>query len=480
MSHRQLLAKRIGLVALTNLLVEANSLIMLPLLTKNLPISEYGVWVQISVTIGLVPAVALLGLPYSMVRFLPSAKGQENIREIFYSMAGIIALAGLAASALIYLLAEPIAYALFDGRLIIVQYLSILVFLECMISIPFTYFRSVQQIKMYSAFNFSKVFFSLLMVIYFVLSGKGIVGAVIGLLLADTLILLTMISFVVSDLGISFPKFKNIKEYLAYGVPTIPGNLSSWIVNSSNRYVIGLFMGTTFVGYFSPGYTLGNMINLFVTPLSFILPAALSKHYDEHETEEVSAILGFSLKFFLALGIPAAFGLSLLSRSLLELLATPEIAAQGYLVTPLIALSALSFGAYAIVAQIIILEKKTMLTGSIWVVAASLNLVLNVLLIPQIGIYGAAITTLLAFAFALCATAYYARKYLEIHFDFIFLLKSFLASVIMSLFLISVRHSGSWSLIITVCLAAMIYFITLFLLKGISKQEIDFFKKLLT
>lgn len=61
MSQRQLLAKRIGLVAITNLLVELNSLIMLPLLTKNLAASEYGVWIQISVTIGLVPAIALLG-----------------------------------------------------------------------------------------------------------------------------------------------------------------------------------------------------------------------------------------------------------------------------------------------------------------------------------------------------------------------------------------------------------------------------------
>ena len=78
MSQRQLLAKRIGLVAITNLLVELNSLIMLPLLTKNLPTSEYGVWVQISVTIGLITTVALLGLPYSMVRFLPSAKELQS------------------------------------------------------------------------------------------------------------------------------------------------------------------------------------------------------------------------------------------------------------------------------------------------------------------------------------------------------------------------------------------------------------------
>jgi len=86
-NSRQLLAKRIGLLALTNLLVELNSLIMLPLLTKNLPASEYGVWVQITVTIGLVPAVALLGLPYSMVRFVPPARGREVIQEIFYTMA---------------------------------------------------------------------------------------------------------------------------------------------------------------------------------------------------------------------------------------------------------------------------------------------------------------------------------------------------------------------------------------------------------
>jgi hypothetical protein len=35
-----------------------------------------------------------------------SARGKENIREIFYSMAAIITLAGLAASVVIYLLAD--------------------------------------------------------------------------------------------------------------------------------------------------------------------------------------------------------------------------------------------------------------------------------------------------------------------------------------------------------------------------------------
>jgi O-antigen/teichoic acid export membrane protein len=477
-SQRQLLAKRIGLVALTNLLVELNSLIMLPLLTKNLPTSEYGVWVQISVTIGLIPAVALLGLPHSMVRFLPSAKGREAIQEIFYSMAAIIALAGLVAATGIFLLAEPIASALFDGRQNIVQALSILVFLECLIGIPFAYLRGVQQIKKYSAFNFGKVFFSLVLVIYFVLSGKGILGAVIGLLLADILIFLAMISFVVSDVGASIPKFKNIREYLAFGMPTIPGNLSSWIVNSSNRYVIGLLMGTTFVGYFSPGYTLGNMISLFIAPLSFILPAALSKHYDEHETEEVRTILGFSLKFFLALGIPAAFGLSLLSRPILDVLSTPEIASQGHLITPFMALGALFLGAYAIVAQIMVLEKNTALTGKIWIIAAIMNLVISFLLIPFTGIVGGAIATLISFAFVFIITSYYANKSIKISFSPKFVAKCLASSMVMSLLLLILRPEGVAGLAQSVAICALIYFIVLFALKGFTGEEIAFIKTL--
>jgi O-antigen/teichoic acid export membrane protein len=262
-------------------------------------------------------------------------------------------------------------------------------------------------------------------------------------------------------------------------MPTIPGSLSSWIVNSSNRYVIGLLMGTTFVGYYSPGSTLGNMINLFIAPISFILPAVLSKHYDESELDEVESILGSSLKYFLALGIPAAFGLSLLSHPILDVLATPEIAAQGYLVTPFVALGALFLGTLAIVSQIILLEKKSALSGSIWVVAAFLNLGLNFLLIPKIGILGAAITTLLTFAFAFAITFYYARKDLKIHFDTAFMLKSVIASLIMSSFLLILRPSGAGMLIVAICIAALLYFIVLFLLKGVSKDETAFIKTML-
>ena len=49
MNDHKLFTQRIGLIGLTNLLISLSGIILLPILTKTLPIEEYGVWVQISV-----------------------------------------------------------------------------------------------------------------------------------------------------------------------------------------------------------------------------------------------------------------------------------------------------------------------------------------------------------------------------------------------------------------------------------------------
>ena len=78
------------------------------------------------------------------------------------------------------------------------------------------------------------------------------------------------------------------------------------------------------------------------------------------------------------------------------ILTTPEIALNGYLVTPFVALSALLFGVYGIIMNLIILEKKTKIIGIIWTIAALISL-LNIVLVPIFGILAAAAVTLLSY-----------------------------------------------------------------------------------
>ena len=77
-------------IALAHLLIALSSIILLPVFTKILGPYEYGLWVQISVTIVLVYSLVELGLPFSMNRFLAAEKRIEEIREGFYSILFIV------------------------------------------------------------------------------------------------------------------------------------------------------------------------------------------------------------------------------------------------------------------------------------------------------------------------------------------------------------------------------------------------------
>ena len=71
--------QRIGLVGLTNILISLSGLIFIPIITKSFSTAEYGMWAQVTTTVALIPNIANLGLPYTMVRFLSAEKDKNKI-----------------------------------------------------------------------------------------------------------------------------------------------------------------------------------------------------------------------------------------------------------------------------------------------------------------------------------------------------------------------------------------------------------------
>lgn len=482
MSESKSFARSVGVIGITNLFVSLSGLLLLPILTKSLPIEEYGTWVQITVTLGLVPTVAMLGLPFTLVRYLAAAKTRQEIQEGYYTIAAAMIVTASLTSLAFFILAEPIAAMLFDNHVGVTRILAPIIFLECMNALQLNYFRTFRQIKRYSYLTVFRTCLQLLLVGMFVFAGHGIFGATIGLLLTDLALFLINGVLIVPKIGVAVPKFIHLREYLSFCLPTVPGTLSNWVVNSSDRYLIAVFLGTAYAGYYSPGYALGNVIEMFIAPLSFMLPVVLSKHYDEGNLKDVKTVLSYSMKYFLALAIPSTVGLSLLSKPLLTVLSTPEIAEQGYLVTPFIATCGILFGFYAIITQILALEKKTSITGKIWTVAAVLNLGLNIIFVPRIGIVGAAATTLVAYSLAFILSMYYSFKYLLFDVNAAFIVKCIVASAIMGVVVIiggTQISGGLVGIFLLVGISALVYGAGLLILGGFKKEEIHFFRSLL-
>lgn len=462
-----------------SLLVSLSDFIVLPLLTKALGAEDYGIWSQVKATIGFVVPLVGLGLPFAMVRFLAAEKDKREIQEGFYSIVAVVLFGNLIASAILIIFPGFIANNFFDGADQIVRLTGLLVLAFALNGVYLAYFRTVRRIKTFAVFNIARAFAEIGLIACLVLTGYGILGAVLALLAIRVALFLVLFFFIGSKIGIKKPNFSRIREYLKFSLPTVTVGITAWVVTLSDRYVIAYFLGAAAVGIYSAGYVLANASFMFANVLGFILPAALSLSYDEGRIEEVKTHLRYSLKYTLALAIPFVFGSAILSEPVLRMFSTAEIASQGHLVIPIVGLGFLFVGAAIAPEHILILVKKTKIIAAAWGISALVNLSLNILVVPHLGILGAAITTTIAYLLLLGVLGYFAFKEFRFSIEWRFIIKSLFASAIMASAIWAIHPQSYSYIIIAILIGVAVYGVAIFLLKGFTKEEISFFRGLL-
>jgi O-antigen/teichoic acid export membrane protein len=476
MSYKKF-ARDIGIYGLTQVAAALSGIIILPIITKLLGAQNYGVWTQLLVTVGFLSSIALLGLPYTLVRFLAGEKDRVQIQDGIWSVALIVASISLLFSILLLTFSKPISI-FFHCPQTLICLLAIFIFFEFINPVFYNVLRAFQEnIKLSALLIFQELGEAGLIVLA-IFSGYGLVGALTVALAVRVVIFIILGAYMLKRVGLRMPRFLKIKEYLSFGLPTVPDNLSNWFMQSSDRYLIGYFLGTLFVGYYSSAYTVGVfVINFLIAPFGFLLPAIVSRLYDEQKVDDVKVYLSYSLKYFLVLAIPSVVGLTVLSKQILTILTTAEFAQIGQWIMPVIALSMVPMGINAIVSQIVGIVKKTKIAAMFTTVAAIINVLLNLLLIPKFGIMGAAITTFIAFVFLCLVTWYYSFQYIHFHIDWTFIGKSILASVIMGSAVWWFHANGFIQTMAVVLLGVGIYAILIIAMKGFHQKEIDLLKQ---
>ena len=470
--------KHIFTVGFLNLLGIVQGLVFLSLITKILGAKDYGVWSQVMVTMSLMVSFTFLGLHEALIRFIPGEKDKEKVSEGVYSSFVLVFFVNLIIASFLILFSGYLSIFLkFDQ--IFIRLLSLIIIFESLNAIFLVVIRAKKEIGKYFWFVSFKMFLEIGLLIAMVLLGYGLFGAILSFLFIRIIIFLVLFFYIIKKIGFKFPNFSLIKKYLFFGFPTIADGISYWIITSSDRYLIGFFLGIIFVGYYAPAYSIAYILSIFIFPLSFVLSAVLPQLFDEDKMNEVKNYLQYSLKYFLAIIIPATFGISILSKQLLVIFSTKEIATNAYFVVPFIAASIFLYGVSYFFSQILILVKKTKVIASIWTIAAFLNLGLNIIFIPILGILGAAITTFIAYFCAFILMYYFAFREFQFKIEWGFVFKIFIASILMNFSILWFNPQGIIGLISAILSGAIIYLILMVLLKGFSKKEIDFLKNLI-
>ncbi|MEK7540631.1 MAG: polysaccharide biosynthesis C-terminal domain-containing protein [Patescibacteria group bacterium] len=454
------------------------SLIFLPIITKILGAGDYGIWVQIKATIGLLIPFGFFGLQDSLLRFLSGEKNREKVQEGVYSSLIFTSGVTLIMALILIVFSGPTA-AFFQFAPVFVKLLALIIVFESLNSAFLIVIQTRKEIERYFGFSILKTLGETGLIIGAITFGWGLYGAVFSLLLGRIAIFLILFIYIIKKIGIKIPDFSLIKDYLRFGMPTMTNNFSYWVVASADRYIIGLFLGILFVGYYAPAYSVGMLLVFFIIPITSILTIVLPKFFDDNNFDEVKKYLSYSLKYFLLIMTPAVFGVSILSRQLLEILSTKEIAANAYFTVPFIAAAMFVYGIACFFNQILFLAKKTKLIAAIWGVAAFINLGLNAIFIPMFGIMAAAIITFISYFCVFVLIWHFAFKELKFKIDWNFMVKSIAASILMILFIRWLDPWGMFNVVLSIIYGVFVYSILIFLFRGIGKKEFAFLRELI-
>lgn len=475
--------KDVGIVAVTELVTKLKPIIFLPVITKALGASDYGVYTTLFTTILFLMPMSSLGLNYSIVRLLSSEEDKKKVKEAMSSITFASLIVSGMVSVLLFLSSDVLANTIFGepNSTPVIQAGAVLILLRTVFTNASAYFRMRGRMLAFSTFKLVEVFAPVLLAIVFLLNGHGLLHVVYSFVVVDIAISIILLFMIFREVGVSLPKPSLLRPYASFGIPMVLSTISGRVLHQADRYIVALFMGAAAVGVYAVAYNLGDLVLMLLAPLTLSLLAPLSKAHDLGVSKQVNTYLSYSVRYFLMISIPAAIGISLLSVSAIRSLTTEEFVEGTFLITSLIAFANIANGLYAIVSRKLILAKRTSTIAAQLIAMAVANVVLNIFLVPPMGTVGAALSTLICFT-ALLMLTLISSKSLEITIsvDYLFIGKCIFAASLMGALVFYLDPKGWFMIAITSIAGAFAYFSLLFVLKAFRKNELRFFKSFIT
>jgi O-antigen/teichoic acid export membrane protein len=196
-----------------------------------------------------------------------------------------------------------------------------------------------------------------------------------------------------------------LRTALVFGLPLLPHALSHWVLNLSDRIVLGAFVDHAQVGIYNLAYQAAAPISLVVVAAhQGVMPIYARAAADASVRPALSRVATFHVHLTGWLGLAAI----LLAPPVIVALFPAAYAGAAPLV-PWIAVGYVLFGLY-----VVPMDSLSLMVGRtrwLWIptlVAATLNVALNLVLVPRFGAYAAAVSTAASYG-ALLAGVVVAR-----------------------------------------------------------------------
>lgn len=445
--------------------------VMLPFLTLYMPQEEYGVVSVITAIYAFLNNLTNAGLPAATFRYYHTGEGASDQRTTIGASQFLFFLfAFLPATGVLFFPESVSALLLGSG-----QYALVLQVVACFLVInsmntfgsvilrirvrPFV--SSIHNIILIAC----KTGITLLFVIAY---ARGILGYWLGQLMGEMIGLLFMLWFIRRDIVFQV-SWSRVMDLVKFGFPLIPATLSMNILRISDRYIVGALAGLEQVAVYDVGYKIGTIILFLIIPFRMAwIPFAFSVADQPEAPKIYRDVLTYIAAgcSFLILGV-VAFRVELIHNI------APATYSQAVTVVGWVAASQLFLAAYHIFSVGPMYLNKTRSLVWIALIAAGINLLLNFVLIPRIGIVGAAIATFVGYLVLAVLTYNLDNRIMPIFIDWKRLSRLLLSSGLILLITWAVDNLmiNPWTKIGFKALGLLLFPVILFLVGFVSRAQ---------
>ena len=425
------LVKNSILYTIGNILPKLVNIIFVPIYSYYLSPSDYGITASMGVFSSILILIYTLGLDRSLNRLYYDYKTEEQrksflgtITIFIYATALIITFLVFIYHTLINTIFSSIQFYPFYRIAIFTALLNVLVV------VPSMYLKITEKASSFVLLNLSRfIITSVLIVILVVYNKQGAIGKMNAGLYSIAIIF--PVYFIINYKIINFRfDLSILKAALYFSLPMLPATLSAWIINLSDRIFIDKYFSQVDVGLYSMGYTLAGFVLIISSSFFLAYSPYFYKIVNTVDEDQAKAKLGKANMYFIVIVIITSFSIAFLSKELIILFLSKKYL-NSYIFIPIISLAYFFGQTSGLINLFIYQKKKSSVVMWIVIITALINIGLNYLLIPRIGVIGAAWATLISFAFQFIVGYLVSRKYYFIPFNWYIIIPLLISGIVM-------------------------------------------------
>jgi len=351
-----------------------------------------------------------LGLDNAFLRYFMDEDYADKKSRIFSTVVCFTVLTGLFFFIASLFFGESISTLITesDSYVYLTRLLFIILILDTIVIYPSLVLRAENRFQYYSLISISRFFlFILLNLVLVWYLDRGVNGVFEANLIVVLLIFffLLPVYFRYFSSQISVPI---LKRMLIFGIPTIFTIFAMRIIDLSDRRIIQYFLGESQVGQYSYAYTLG-MVGIMVFVNSF--RTAWQPFFLSIKSEpQVKSILSRVATYYAMFICVIFLGMVLFKNEIFSLYAPGKPIYLSNII-PYVAFSYIIYGFYIIMLPGVFFLEKTIYLPLATFAGAVVNVGLNFIFIPWLGIIGAAYTTIISYA-VMVVILYFVSRYI--------------------------------------------------------------------